>query len=147
MGLFGDMMSKVFHHGVAERPPDAAPDSGPIRHARPDGSAPAPAAPAAAPVAAPAPAATPAPAAPVDVAAILDGLAAKRPQKLNWRQSIVDMMTLLGMDSSLAARRELAADLEYTGDTKDTYTMNVWLHKQVMKKLAENGGKVPPELL
>jgi Domain of unknown function (DUF3597) len=83
----------------------------------------------------------------VDVAAILDKMASENKQKLDWRHSIVDLMKLVGMDSSLEARRELAADLNYSGDTKDTATMNMWLHKEVMKKLAENGGKVPPELL
>jgi hypothetical protein len=82
----------------------------------------------------------------VDVAAILDKMAGEAKQKLDWRHSIVDLMKLVGMDSSLEARRELAADLHYSGDTKDTATMNMWLHKEVMKKLAENGGKVPPEL-
>jgi hypothetical protein len=84
---------------------------------------------------------------PVDVTAILDKLTAANTQKLDWRHSIVDLMKLVGMDSSLGARRELAADLKYSGDTGDTATMNIWLHKEVMKKLAENGGKVPQELL
>ena len=83
----------------------------------------------------------------VDVAAVLDKMANENKQKLDWRQSIVDLMKLVGMDSSLSARRELAADLHYSGDTGDTATMNIWLHKEVMKKLAENGGKVPKELL
>jgi hypothetical protein len=84
---------------------------------------------------------------PVDVAAILDGLAAKHGEKLDWKHSIVDLLKLLGMDSSLGERKELAADLNYTGDTSDSATMNMWLHKEVMRKLAENGGKVPAELL
>ena len=83
----------------------------------------------------------------VDVAAILDGMAAKNPEKLDWKHSIVDLLKLLGMDSSLAERKELAADLKYTGDTNDSATMNMWLHKEVMRKLAENGGKVPADLL
>ncbi|HEX9984135.1 MAG TPA: DUF3597 domain-containing protein [Thermoanaerobaculia bacterium] len=83
----------------------------------------------------------------VDVAAVLDGLAAKNPEKLDWKHSIVDLLKLLGMDSSLAERKELAADLKYTGDTNDSATMNMWLHKEVMRKLAENGGKVPADLL
>jgi hypothetical protein len=83
----------------------------------------------------------------VDVEAVLNGLAAKSSQKLNWRTSIVDLMKLVGMESSLAERKELAAELGYTGSTSDTATMNIWLHKQVLKKLAENGGKVPAELL
>jgi hypothetical protein len=81
------------------------------------------------------------------VAAILDGLAAKNPEKLDWKKSIVDLMKLVGMDSSLAAPKELAAELHYSGDLNDSAAMNIWLHKEVLKKLAENGGKVPQELL
>ncbi|QCI67321.1 DUF3597 domain-containing protein [Phreatobacter stygius] len=117
----------------------------------------APAAPAAGGAASPAPAAaggaapaTPgAPAAPgatVDVAAVLTDLASKASQPLNWKTSIVDLMKLLNLDSSLSARKELAKELNYTGDTNDSATMNVWLHKQVMVKLAANGGKVPDDL-
>ncbi len=94
---------------------------------------------------APAPAVVPAQS--VDVAANLDALAAKSGQKLNWKQSIVDMMGLLGMDNSLTARKHLATELGYTGDQSDSATMNVWLHKEVMKKLADNGGKVPANLM
>lgn len=92
------------------------------------------------------PAAPPAPAQPVDVEAVLQGLAAKNPQKLNWRTSIVDLMKLLDLDSSLQNRKELARELGYTGDMNDSATMNIWLHKQVMRQLAANGGKVPAEL-
>jgi len=81
------------------------------------------------------------------VTAILDGLAAKNLEKLDWRRSIVDLMKLVGMDSSLAARKELAKDLNYTGDTSDTATMNIWLHKVVIRKIADKGGKVPNDLL
>jgi 3-oxoacyl-ACP reductase-like protein len=83
----------------------------------------------------------------VDVAAVLNGLAAKNPEKLDWKHSIVDLMKLVGMDSSLSARKELATDLHYTGDMNDSATMNMWLHKEVLRKLSENGGKVPQELL
>jgi len=83
----------------------------------------------------------------VDVAAILDGLAAKNSEKLDWKRSIVDLMKLVGMDSSFAARKQLATELHYTGDPNDSAVMNVWLHKQVLIKLSENGGKVPAELL
>ena len=83
----------------------------------------------------------------VDVAAVLNDLAKKNPEKLDWRKSIVDLMKLVGMDSSLTARKQLATELHFTGDMNDSASMNVWLHKQVLKKLAENGGKVPPELL
>ena len=84
---------------------------------------------------------------PVDIEAVLTALAKDNPQKLNWRTSIVDLMKLVGMESSLAERKELAKELGYTGDTGDTATMNVWLHKQVMQQLAKNGGKVPADLL
>jgi hypothetical protein len=83
---------------------------------------------------------------PVDVEAILNGLAAKHPQKLNWQQSIVDLMKLLGLDSSLQNRTALAKELGYNGDAADTAAMNIWLQKQVMTKLAESGGKVPQSL-
>ncbi|WP_102293825.1 DUF3597 domain-containing protein, partial [Janthinobacterium sp. AD80] len=100
------------------------------------------------PAAAPAaPAAAPAAAAPVvDVEVVLVDLANKSAEKLNWRTSIVDLMKLLQLDSSLAARKELAQELHFTGDTNDSASMNIWLHRQVMIKLAENGGKVPEEL-
>jgi len=83
----------------------------------------------------------------VDVTAILDGLAAKSPEKLDWKTSIVDLMKLVGMDSSLSARKELAKELHYDGDTNDSAAMNIWLRKQVIQKIAENGGKVPQNLL
>jgi hypothetical protein len=96
---------------------------------------------------APASTSTPAPAlAEVDVVAILDNLNASAKEKLNWRVSIVDLMKLLDLDSSLTARKELAKELAYAGDTHDSATMNIWLHKQVMAKLAQNGGKVPDDL-
>jgi hypothetical protein len=82
----------------------------------------------------------------VDVAAVMDGLARENPQKLDWRHSIVDLMKLLGLDSSQPARRALALELHYTGDAGDSAAMNLWLHRQVMVKLAENGGKVPEDL-
>jgi hypothetical protein len=83
---------------------------------------------------------------PVDVEAVLNAMAEKNPQKLNWRTSIVDLMKLLDLDSSLQARKALADELKYPGDKSDSAAMNIWLHKQVMKKLAENGGKVPADL-
>jgi Domain of unknown function (DUF3597) len=88
----------------------------------------------------------PAPAS-VDVNAVLNEMASKTSEKLDWKKSIVDLMKLVGMDSSLASRKELATELGYTGDKDDSATMNIWLHKQVLKKLAENGGKVPQHLL
>jgi len=84
---------------------------------------------------------------PVDVAAILDAAARASGQKLNWRTSIVDLMKALKLDSSLSARKELADELGYTGDKSDSAAMNMWLHKQVIQKLKENGGKVPADLL
>jgi hypothetical protein len=131
MGLFTDLMNKIF------RPPSgAAPqtEGAPSAPSTPSGAG-GVSAPTAPPVAA------------VDVAAILDRMASESSQKLDWKHSIVDLMKLVGMDSSLSARRELAADLKYAGDTGDTATMNMWLHKEVMTKLAENGGKVPRDLL
>ncbi len=89
---------------------------------------------------------TAAPLSQVDVAAVLTKLAEQNKEKLDWRKSIVDLMKLLNLDSSLAARKQLAQELHYTGDQNDSAAMNVWLHKQVMQKLAENGGKVPAEL-
>lgn len=131
MSIFGTILSTIFGHAGATTPAAA--------------QATAPAAPPPA-AQAPAPAAPATPSAPVDVAAILTDLAAKAPQPLNWQQSIVDLMKLLGLDSSLAARKQLAGELHYTGDTNDSASMNVWLHKAVMQKLAENGGKVPDDL-
>ena len=82
----------------------------------------------------------------VDIAPILDSAVAAKKEKLQWRTSIVDLMKALDIDSSLSARKDLAKELGYTGDTNDSATMNVWLHKQVMAKIAANGGKVPADL-
>jgi Domain of unknown function (DUF3597) len=87
-----------------------------------------------------------APAATVDVAPILDKAVAAKHEKLEWRTSIVDLMKALDIDSSLSARKDLAHELGYTGDTNDSATMNIWLHKQVMAKLAANGGKLPSDV-
>ena len=83
----------------------------------------------------------------VDVASKLEALASQHGEQLNWRTSIVDLLKLLNIDSSLTARKELAAELHYTGSPDDSAAMNIWLHSAVMKKLAENGGKVPADLL
>jgi len=91
-------------------------------------------------------AAAPAPAQTVDVAPILDKAVAAKGEKLDWKHSIVDLMKALDIDSSLSARKTLAKELGYTGDTNDSASMNIWLHKQVMTKLAANGGKLPPEI-
>ncbi|BBU33245.1 hypothetical protein BTHE68_69790 (plasmid) [Burkholderia sp. THE68] len=131
MSIFSNILNKIFHH-----------DSAPASPAQP-------AAPAAAPAASAAPATPAQPAAPkqeVDVEAVLTQLQANHGEQLNWRTSIVDLMKLLGLDSSLSARKELASELHYSGNTEDSAAMNIWLHKQVMQKLAENGGKVPDEL-
>jgi hypothetical protein len=136
MSIFGNIMSAIFGHSSS-----ATPASAPGAALA---TAPAQSAPAAAQPGASAPAA--ASAAPVDVTAIMDGLAAKSSEKLDWRRSIVDLMKLINLDSSLAARKELAQELNFSGDMNDSASMNIWLHKQVMTKLAENGGKVPDEL-
>src|ERR1700754_4576620 len=82
----------------------------------------------------------------VDVAPILDKAVAAKGEKLEWRTSIVDLMKALDIDSSLASRKELAKELHYSGDMNDSASMNIWLHKQVMAKLAANGGKLPADL-
>lgn len=147
MGLFKNLMNKIFHAGGnAEAPPDAlkpgqsnesrvaaAERTGlPVGVAVPAGMQPGTAG---------------AAQGPVDIEAVLNRMAANHPEKLDWKHSIVDLMKLVGMDSSLAERKELAADLKYTGDTNDSAAMNMWLHKEVMRKLAENGGRVPADLL
>ena len=87
-----------------------------------------------------------APGATVDVAPILDAAVKAKGEKLEWRTSIVDLMKALDIDSSFTARKELAKELGYTGDSNDSASMNIWLHKQVMTKFAANGGKLPPEI-
>jgi hypothetical protein len=156
MGFFSDIKDKIF--GKREAQPTVvmaqAPSSAATANAAAPAAAPTAPAPAAAPAptvaaqaAAPAPAASAAGSAEVDVAAVLDAAVAKSGQTLDWRKSIVDLMKALGIDSSLAARKELAQELNYTGSTEDSAAMNVWLHKAVIQKLADNGGKVPAELL
>lgn len=84
----------------------------------------------------------------VDVVAKLEGLAASHAEKLNWKSSIVDLLKLLGLDSSLAARKELATELGCPAAAMgDSAQMNIWLHKTVLQKLAQNGGNIPAELL
>jgi hypothetical protein len=82
----------------------------------------------------------------VDVAAILDKAVAAKGEKLEWKTSIVDLMKALDIDSSLTARKDLAKELGYTGDMNDSASMNIWLHKQMMAKLAANGGKLPADI-
>ena len=133
MSILDKIVSSIF--GQAKATEGAATSAKP---ASPDASA-ASAGPAS--VSAPASAA-----AAVDVAAILSALANQTTEKLDWRRSIVDLMKLLNLDSSLAARKELARELRYPGDPDGSAAMNVWLHQQVMQKLADNGGKVPDDL-
>jgi hypothetical protein len=136
MSIFGSIMSKIFHHPKAQAAP--APPAAQPRPAQP-----------ASPQAQPTPTAQPAPQAaaqPVDVEAVLAEMATHESQTLDWRHSIVDLMKLLSLDSSLTARKDLAHELGYSGDMGDSASMNIWLHKQVMRKLAENGGKVPDSL-
>ncbi|WP_342148151.1 DUF3597 domain-containing protein [Methylorubrum sp. SB2] len=138
MSLLGSIVSKILHpFGTSEA--QAAPSDKPAStEAQPTSGG------------GNAPASTPtsggASGGPVDVEAVLNDMAAKNGQKLNWRTSIVDLMKLLDLDSSLHARQQLADELHYSGDKNDSASMNVWLHKQVIKKLEENGGKVPADL-
>ncbi|UVW29798.1 DUF3597 domain-containing protein [Massilia sp. H6] len=141
MGILSNIFSKIFPKSHAANKDAAAPAQAPA----PAPAAPAAPAPQAQPQAAPA---APAPAAmdQVDVEQILTAKQKASSQQLNWRSSIVDLLKLLDLDSSLQARKELAAELHYSGDTSDSAKMNIWLHKQVMNKLAANGGKVPADL-
>ena len=146
MSILGNIMSKIFSHAkahAAPAPPEQ-PSSTPGSAGKTSG--PERAGPATADTSSAKTAAAPAAAAQVDVEAVLNDLASKNKEKLDWRNSIVDLMKLLNLDSGLSARKELAEELNYTGNTQDTAAMNVWLHKQVMVKLAENGGKVPESL-
>lgn len=135
MSILGSLMGKILGH-------DAHASAATPAAARPA----APASPAPAPTT---PAASSATAAPptVDVETVLETMAAGTNQKLDWRNSIVDLMKLVGIDSSLANRKALAQELGYTGDMNDSAKMNVWLHKEVLRKLSENGGHVPANLL
>jgi len=135
MGIFDTIKNAIFGHGATAA---AAPAT-------------AAAPPASGTPAAPAPAAATAPTAvtalsPADLQAQLTQLSAKNPQKLNWQTSIVDLMKLVGLDPSLANRKQLAQELHYSGDTADSASMNIWLHKEVMDKLAAGGGKVTADL-
>jgi len=138
MSIFSTILSKIFpssHPAVAQNTQATGGSAG-------AGAAPAAAAASSASAASGSTANVPA----VDVEAVLNSMAQKNPEKLNWRTSIVDLMKLVGMDSSLTARKELAQELHYTGNTADSASMNTWLHKQVMKKIGDNGGKLPADL-
>jgi len=129
MSIFGKIMSAIFGTKADAAPAGGGPASGPAT-APSGGSSSAPAAPAQS----------------VDVAPILDKAVKAKGEKLEWRTSIVDLMKALDIDSSFAARKELAKELGYTGDSNDSASMNIWLHKQVMTQLAANGGKLPPDV-
>lgn len=161
MSLFESIKKAIFYNPLARgqtsqepaSPAHATRPATPATATRPASAAPAPQAKSPAQPATPSkeqtaasPASPAAPPAAVDIEAVLDGLAARNPQQLNWRTSIVDLMKLVDLDSSLKHRKELAAELGYAGDTNDSAAMNIWLHRAVMKKLAENGGKVPATL-
>jgi len=133
MSIFGKIMSAILGHSATATPAGGGAAAGPAPGAAPGGGS------------ASASTAT-APAQTVDVAPILDRAVAAKKEKLEWRTSIVDLMKALDIDSSLAARKDLAKELGYTGNTGDSATMNVWLHKQVMAKLAANGGKLPADV-
>jgi 3-oxoacyl-ACP reductase-like protein len=140
MSILGSIISKVFHGHEAAATTAAtstAPATTPAATAVSAATETAAATPGVAPKAV---------GQPVDVEAVLDALDEKNPEELDWRHSIVDLMKLLGLDSSHAARLELAKELHYTGNTQDSAAMNIWLHAQVMTKFAENGGKVPDDL-
>jgi 3-oxoacyl-ACP reductase-like protein len=141
MGILSNIFNKIFpnSHSAKEAQAKAQAQNAPAAPTATTTAAPA--APAA-PTAAPAPAAMDQ----VDVEAILNSKLQASGQQLNWRTSIVDLLKLLDLDSSLQSRKELAAELHYTGDTSDSASMNIWLHRQVMNKLAANGGKVPADL-
>ena len=131
MSLFSRILQKLgLDHPAPEGAP--APPPSPAAEAAPVAVAPAPTIPIAV----------------VDVVAKLEGFAASNPQKLNWKLSIVDLLKLLDLDSSFAARKELATELGCpTEKMGDSAQMNMWLHKTVLQKLADNGGNIPKELL
>jgi 3-oxoacyl-ACP reductase-like protein len=136
MSLFGSILEKL---GLKKKAPPPA-----MTQAAPPPVAAAPVAAAPTP---PPPPPPPVPMADVDVIAMLEGWASETPQKLNWRTSIVDLMKLLGMESSLAERKELATELGCPAEyMNDSARMNVWLHKEVLRQIAKNGGNVPAEL-
>jgi hypothetical protein len=134
MSIFGKIMSAILGSSASATPASAPSASGGAAASTGSSSATASSA------------ATAAPAQTIDVASIVDKAATASGEKLEWRTSIVDLMKALKIDSSLAARKELAKELGYTGDMNDSASMNIWLHKQVMAKLAANGGKLPPEI-
>jgi hypothetical protein len=147
MSIFGKIMTAIFgtHTATAAPAPDttAAPAAG---GSDGGGSPAASASGGVVGVGGGSPAASIAPAQSVDVAAILDKAVAVKKERLEWRTSIVDLMKALDIDSSFSARKDLAKELGYSGDTGDSASMNIWLHKQMMAKLAANGGKLPSDI-
>lgn len=131
MSIFGSILSAIFHHAKTATPDTTSPANS---SAQPTAAAMA------------APGTVPPAGSPVNVDAVLSSLAAQNGQNLNWKESIVDLLKLLGLDSSLDARKKLAAELAYPGNTEDSASMNIWLIKEVRQKLAENGGKIPAGL-
>jgi len=130
MSIFGKIMNAIFGSGEAKAAEGTSAEAGGATTAQAPGGGTA-----AAPTMSQ-----------VDVEKVVSEMAAKKKEKLDWRKSIVDLMKVLDLDSGLGARKELAKELGYTGDMNDSAKMNIWLHKQVMNKLAENGGKVPADL-
>jgi Domain of unknown function (DUF3597) len=127
MSIFGKIMSAIFGTKADAAPAGGGTTAGSSAPSAPGGSAAAPAA-------------------TVEVAPILDAAVKAKGEKLEWRTSIVDLMKALDIDSSFTARKELAKELGYTGDSNDSASMNIWLHKQIMTKFAANGGRLPPEI-
>lgn len=134
MSLLGQIFGKIFHSANPVSDAQAAPASGASPTSSTTGST-SPSAAGAAPSGAG-----------VDVGAVLSEMASKSGQQLNWKTSIVDLLKLLNLDSSMTARKQLADELHYTGDKDDSASMNIWLHKQVVQKMAENGGRVPDDM-
>lgn len=148
MSLFGDILSKL---GLKKEPEKPAP--APVPAPKPSGARPSAAQPASKAPGIPRARPTPMKVTPrempmVDVVGKLEGMAAKNPQKLNWKVSIVDLLKLLDLDSSAEARKEMAIELGIPQDKMaDSATMNTWLHKKVLQEIAKNGGNIPKELL
>jgi uncharacterized protein DUF3597 len=141
MGIFDRLKNAILGSKLQAGPVDA---SSPTQASPP--AAPASQASGQAPRPTPTQAAPASPGAQVDIEAVLIQMAASKHEKLNWQTSIVDLMKLVDLDPSLENRKNLASELGYTGNTQDSASMNIWLHKEVMQKLAASGGKVPDSL-
>jgi hypothetical protein len=142
MSIFGKLVSAIFGSSTTAAP---APTSWGPSAAKP-ASPGSPATPTTSPTAGAAPGATGKPMSRSELEALINTIASQQGEDLNWRESIVDLMKLFKLDSSLGARKELAKELGYTGALDGSAEMNVWLHREVMIKLAESGGKVPEKL-